>query len=304
MGRLGNLWVLKILGRHRLMLVSGKPGHDRAGTRHILVLLALFSYLAVLAHKSDLTLSFELVRDNFVAKQLVCNAEQKLNFHRFVSFLQQAVEQHNRFFSSTYLAQEAGVGHHHFVVGHIEAQCVSHALLSFFEVTLAQVELGDRPQRLRVTLFLLLNFEEVPLCGLRSLPQELLLVSHPFKSGLCRLSGLLLNKVVALTVSLISGNSDFQVELVALSLDHLRNGFTHLPDKVNIQLTVELVARVALEPHEGARFLEVFANNPHDGFLHLLFEDVVLALGVQLVEELFLAVLVSLIRLLERHWDL
>ena len=173
---------MKVLCRHRLMLVGGKPSHDRAGSRHILVLLALFSYRAVLAHQSDLTLSSEFVRDNFVANQLVCDAKQKLNFHSFVSFLQQAVEQHNRFFGPTNLAQEAGVGHHNFVVGHIEAQSVSHALLSLLEVTLAQVELGDWPQRLGVTLFLLLNFEEVPLCSLRSLSQELLLISHSFKS--------------------------------------------------------------------------------------------------------------------------
>ena len=48
----------------------------------------------------------------------------------------------------------------------------------------------------------------------------------------------------------------------------------------------------------------MLSDNAHNGFLHLLFEDVVLATSVNFVKEFLLTLIVGLISFFLRHWDL
>mmetsp|Transcript_22914 Transcript_22914/g.35245 ORF Transcript_22914/g.35245 Transcript_22914/m.35245 type:complete len:212 (-) Transcript_22914:917-1552(-) len=79
------------------------------------------------------------------------------------------------------------------------------------------------------------------------------------------------------------------MEFVLLAVDQLANGLAHLLNQEVVQLRVEVVAGVLSEATDGVvGSLEVLFDDSDYGLLHLLFEDVVLSLGVDLVEELFL----------------
>lgn len=56
-----------------------------------------------------------------------------------------------------------------------------------------------------------------------------------------------------------------------------------------------------METFNRALLLEVLLNDPHDGLLHTLFQDVVLSRLVNFIQELFLALFVALCGLFARH---
>jgi hypothetical protein len=48
----------------------------------------------------------------------------------------------------------------------------------------------------------------------------------------------------------------------------------------------------------------VLSDNPDNSFLHFFFQDVVFALGIDLIKEFFLALFISIICFFLGHWDL
>lgn len=74
-------------------------------------------------------------------------------------------------------------------------------------------------------------------------------------------------------------------------------------DQVDIQFRVELVTGVFLETLQDPRLLEVLSDDADNSFLHFFFQNMVFALGVDLIQEFFFALFISLICLLLAHWD-
>lgn len=147
---------------------------------------------------------------------------------------------------------------------------------------------------LRVTLICLEQFEQI-LFGLRDVvSQELLLVGETLVPVLRVLSDVFLDEMVTFTDCLVFGNCHVLVELTFAGTNHVSDCFAHLSSQEHIQLRVEVVNFVLVETHELALLAEVLAHDPHNSLLHFLLKDVVLSCRINLVEELFPPVLISL----------
>lgn len=279
---------------------------------HTLTRLGHISTLAITELSNRLLLShlgegrhcLVLFWGHYITAHLVRNAEQKLDFNLFVTLVQEGLKENSCFQCPIELAEETSVGKHDFIVGDVETEGVTHVLLCLLEVLLSQVELSEGPHQQRVPFLLLLKLNKVFFSLGRSLSQELLLVSHSFVSVLGWLTGLFLDQMITFTICLHFRCGNHKVKLISLSLDHLLDGLFHLLDKVYVQLWVELVTSVLLESFECTSLLEMFADDSDDCLLHLFFQNVVLALGVNLIKEFFLTLFICLISLFLTSWDL
>ena len=153
-----------------------------------------------------------------------------------------------------------------------------------------------------VALHFVAELEDV-LLGLGLVIVEVLLLhAEPLVPRDHRLTKGLLDYVLGLEHALLFRNDDVLVQLVSLSLDQCLDCFTHLLDQEVVELGVEVVPSVSREaPDRLISPLEVLLDDPDDRLLHLLLEDVVLALRVHFVEELFLNFLELLVVILARH---
>ena len=89
------------------------------------------------------------------------------------------------------------------------------------------------------------------------------------------------------------------MQLVSLLQNHLLDGLSHLFNQICVELGIEVVSLVFVESSDGALLLEMLLHYPDYCLLKLFLEDVILASGIDLVEEFFLPFLELL-----RHFSL
>ena len=88
---------------------------------------------------------------------------------------------------------------------------------------------------------------------------------------------MLLNDVIALTLTLINWNSDTLVELVLLTHNHLIDGGSHLLDQEDVQFGVEPILVILMETLDRALLSKVLLYDSNDRLLHTFLQDVVLS---------------------------
>jgi len=173
---------------------------------------------------------------HIIALKLVSMGQEKLHGHfHAVSLVLKVLEQDNSLTCPIKLEQETSVGEHGVLVFDLKAQTVTHVLFGLLEVTLTKVELGKWLHQLRVTFLVLLELQQVLFGVGWPLSQEFFLLRHALQSLFGWLASLLLDQVLTLTVSLLGGDGDHEMELISLCLDHLLHGLAHLVNQVHIQ---------------------------------------------------------------------